>query len=52
MNGSDEEIDEPPEIDSDEDLSDDGSKHFHEVGMKFDAMFLAILFIFSSRIIC
>ncbi|XP_031123249.1 P-loop NTPase domain-containing protein LPA1 homolog 2-like [Ipomoea triloba] len=30
VNGSDEEIDEPPEIDSDEDLSDDGSKHFHE----------------------
>lgn len=30
MHGSDEEVDDPPEVDSDEDLSDDGRKQFHE----------------------
>lgn len=30
MHGSDEEADDPPEVDSDEDLSDDGDKHVHE----------------------
>lgn len=30
MHGSDEEIDDPPEVDSDEDLSDDSRKQFHE----------------------
>ena len=28
--GSDEEVDDPPEVDSDEDLSDDGNKQIHE----------------------
>ncbi|GAB4850723.1 hypothetical protein Ancab_030023 [Ancistrocladus abbreviatus] len=30
VSGSDEEIDEPPQVDSDEDLSDDGDNHTHE----------------------
>ncbi|KAG6735826.1 hypothetical protein POTOM_061508 [Populus tomentosa] len=30
VNGSDEEVDDPPEVDSDEDLSDDDDKHDHE----------------------
>lgn len=52
MHGSDEEIDDPPEIDSDEDLSDDGSKHFHEeVCMKFDVTFLAVLFVLTSHLL-
>lgn len=30
MHGSDEEVDDPPEVDSDEDLTDDGRKQIHE----------------------
>lgn len=30
MHGSDEEVDDPPEVDSDEDYSDDGDEHVHE----------------------
>ncbi|KAA8544100.1 hypothetical protein F0562_022112 [Nyssa sinensis] len=30
VHGSDEEVDDPPEVDSDEDLSDDGQKQIHE----------------------
>ncbi|XP_021660950.2 P-loop NTPase domain-containing protein LPA1 homolog 1 isoform X2 [Hevea brasiliensis] len=30
VHGSDEEVDDPPEVDSDEDYSDDGDKHVHE----------------------
>ena len=30
VQGSDEEVDEPPEVDSDEDLSDDNRKQIHE----------------------
>lgn len=30
VHGSDEEVDDPPEVDSDDDLSDDGDNHDHE----------------------
>lgn len=35
MFGSDEEVDDPPEVDSDEDLSDDGNKLIHEEVLKW-----------------
>ena len=35
MFGSDEEVDDPPEVDSDEDLSDDGNKLIHAEVLKW-----------------
>jgi hypothetical protein len=48
VNGSDEEVEDPPEVDSDEDLSDDDDKHDHEevcVSMFYYNSYILTLFI-------
>ena len=48
MHGSDEEGDDPPEVDSDEDLSDEAAKHDHEevcVCMFYYTSYILTLFI-------
>lgn len=42
MHGSDDEVDDPPEVDSDEDLSDDGRKQIHEEVSKVVALELFV----------
>jgi hypothetical protein len=53
VNGSDEEVDDPPEVDSDEDLSDDDDKHDHEevcVSMLYYNSYILTLFIKKNTI--
>lgn len=46
MHGSDEEIDDHPEVGSDEDFSDDDDKHVHE---EVDLSFISVKMIYLSE---